>query len=76
MGTYTYKLVQGTRKRGYAQGYGRNEAGVHEEVSVPVIEGLPVDNRDVPLESDNRLITLGGTRCESFLNGDLFVVIE
>jgi hypothetical protein len=71
-----YKLVQGTRERGFAQGYGRSQEGVHEEVSVPVVNGRPVDNRDVPLESDNKFISLGGTRCESFLNGDLFVAIE
>jgi hypothetical protein len=71
-----YKLVQGTRERGFALGYGRDESGVHEEVSVPIIDGRPVDNKGVPLESDNRFISLGDTRCESFLNGNLFVVLE
>lgn len=71
-----YKLVQGTMERGFAQGYGRNESGVHEEVSVPIQDGRPVDNHGVPLESDNAFITLEGTRCESYLGGDLFVVME
>jgi hypothetical protein len=75
-GAHMYKLIQGTLERGYAQGYGRNEAGVHEEVSVPIAGGRPVDNRDVPLESDNKYISLAGTRCESFLKGDLLVVME
>jgi len=71
-----YRLVQGTMKRGFAQGYGLTGAGVHEEVSVPIVEGQPVDTRGVPLESDRTFITLGSTRCESFLGGTLFVAIE
>ena len=71
-----YKLVQGTRERSFALGYGRGESGVHEEVSVPLVNGRPVDRNDVPLESDNRFISLGDTRCESFLDGNLFVALE
>lgn len=71
-----YKLVQGTGERGFALGYGRDESGVHEEVSVPIIDGRPVDNRGIPLESDDRFISLGNTRCESFLDGNLFVALE
>ncbi|HQG32326.1 MAG TPA: hypothetical protein PLA83_10380 [Deltaproteobacteria bacterium] len=71
-----YKIVQGTRERGFALGYGRDESGVHAEVSVPIVNGRPVDSNDVPLQSDNRFISLGDTRCESFLDGDLFVALE
>lgn len=70
-----YKLVQGNRERGFALGYGFTEEGVHEEVSVPIIDGRPVDDRGVPLESDGTFITLGSTRCESFLDGNLFVAL-
>ncbi len=71
-----YKLVQGTQERGFARGYGRTEEGVHEEVSIPLIHGRPVDTKEVPLESDNKFISLGDTRCESFLDGNLFIALE
>ncbi len=71
-----YKLIDGTEKRGYARGFGRTDSGTHEEVDVPVIDGRPVDRDGVPLEPDNRLVTLGETRCESFMGGTLLVVVE
>ncbi len=74
--TGMYKLIEGTEKRGYARGFGLTESGAHEEVDVPVIDGRPVDKGGVPLEPDNRMVTLGETRCESFMNGALLVVVE
>ncbi|HPA84929.1 MAG TPA: hypothetical protein PLJ30_08985 [Deltaproteobacteria bacterium] len=71
-----YKLIEGTEKEGYARGFGLTESGAHEEVDVPVRDGRPVDRNGIPLEPDNKLITLGDTRCESFLGGTLFVVVE
>lgn len=72
----TYKLIEGTEKEGYARGFGLTPSGAHEEVVVPVVNGRPVDANRIPLESDHELITLGSTRCESFLDGTLFVVVE
>lgn len=71
-----YKLIDGTEKHGYARGFGRTDSGAHEEVDVPVIDGRPVDRDGVPMEPDNRLVTLGETRCESFMGGTLLVVVE
>lgn len=64
------------RKARLCEGFGLTESGAHEEVDVPVIDGRPVDKGGVPLEPDNRLVTLGETRCESFMNGALLVVVE
>lgn len=71
-----YKLIQGTEQKGYAQGYGLTDSGAHEEVVVPIAMGRPVDKDGVPLKPDNRLITLEQTRCESFMDGALLVVVE
>ena len=71
-----YKIIQGSDRSGYARGFGLTSSGAHEEVDVPIMDGRPVDRNGVPLEPDNKLITLGETRCESFMNGTLFVVVE
>ena len=71
-----YKLIHGTEHEGYAQGYGLTDSGAHEEVVVPITKGKPVDRYGVPLKPDNRVITLGHTRCESFMDGTLLVVVE
>lgn len=71
-----YRIIEGTAVNGYAKAYGITGSGAHEEVIVPIKDGMPVDTTGIPLESDDRLILLGDTKCESFLGGGLLVVVD